>query len=162
MKRFLMSLACITILTSGYTQTWNQISVPTTENLYVIEFPEEASGIGYIGGDNGVLLKTIDGGLSWFNLDYSGINASEFTTLRFIDLEFVSDTVGFATFGYEVGWGLYKTVDGGLNWSEVNPDAGPFCYKHTLDVIDENHYFVGGGLVFRAPKLLNLTMENGL
>ena len=155
MKRFLIILACITILTSGYTQTWNQISVPTTENLYVIEFPEEASGIGYIGGDNGVLLKTIDGGLSWFNLDYVGINASEFTPLRFVDLEFVSDAVGFATFGYEVGWGLYKTVDGGLNWSEINTEEslGSFCYKHTLEVIDENHYFVGGRACFSGPEI---------
>ena len=153
MKRFLITLVYIQIITLGYTQTWNQISVPTAENLYDIEFPEETSSVGYIGGDNGVLLKTTDGGLSWLNVEYAGINASEFTTLRFIDLEFISDTVGFATFGYEVGWGLYKTVDGGLNWSEINPDAGPFCYKHTLEVIDENHYFVGGRACFSGPEI---------
>ena len=153
MKIFLITLVYIQIITLGYTQTWNQISVPTAENLYDIEFPEETSSVGYIGGDNGVLLKTTDGGLSWLNVEYAGINASEFTTLRFIDLEFISDTVGFATFGYEVGWGLYKTVDGGLNWSEINPDAGPFCYKHTLEVIDENHYFVGGRACFSGPEI---------
>ena len=155
MKRFLITLVYITIFITGFTQTWNQVSVPTAENLYDIEFPEGTSSIGYIGGDNGVLLKTIDGGSSWFNVDYAGINASEFTTLRFVDLEFVSDAVGFATFGYEVGWGLYKTVDGGLNWSEINPEQslGTFCYKHTLEVIDENHYFVGGRACFSGPEI---------
>ena len=91
MNRTILTLIYITLFGFGYAQSWNQITVPTAEHLIDIEFPEGTAGVGYIGGDNLVLLKTIDGGLSWFSVDYSGIDSSEFLTLKFIDLEFVSD-----------------------------------------------------------------------
>ena len=138
MNRTLITFIYTIILGVGYTQNWNQISVPTSENLNDIEFPEGTTGVGYIGGDNLVLLKTIDGGLSWFSIDYSVIDSSAFLTLNFFDLEFVSDEVGFATVGYDLGFYLYKTIDGGFNWTEINSDQnlGSFCYKNTLEVID--------------------------
>ena len=155
MNRTLITFIYTIILGVGYTQNWNQISVPTSENLNDIEFPEGTTGVGYIGGDNLVLLKTIDGGLSWFSIDYSGIDSSAFLTLNFFDLEFVSDEVGFATVGHDTGYQLYKTIDGGLNWSEIYPEEtiGSFCYKNTLEVIDESHYFVGGRACFSGPEI---------
>ena len=56
MKTIIISFIYAKILGTGFTQTWNQVTVPTSENLNDIEFPEGTTGTGYIGGDNGVLL----------------------------------------------------------------------------------------------------------
>ena len=50
----------------GQTTTWNQVTVPTTNALYDISFPTPT--IGYIGGDTGTLLKTVDGGQNWTSI----------------------------------------------------------------------------------------------
>ena len=86
MNRTLITLIYRIRLGVWYTQSWIQISVPTSEHLNDIEFPEGTTGVGYIGGDNLVWLKSIDGGWSWFSVDYCGIDSSGFVTFNFFDL----------------------------------------------------------------------------
>ena len=57
----LLSSLMISLVSLGQTDTWRQITVPTNENLYCIDFP--SIDVGYIGGNTGVLLKTIDSGI---------------------------------------------------------------------------------------------------
>lgn len=136
-------------------QIWNQIALPTSENLLDIEFPPGTSSVGYIGGENGVLLKTTDGGANWTNLTYSGIDLQ--FSFSFLDLEFANDLIGFAA----VSAGVYKTVDGGLNWTLLDDSAlGSFCYKQSLHVIDSDHLFVAGAGCFQSAMIAEF--DNGV
>lgn len=59
-------------------------------------------------GDHGVLIKSMDGGISWQYFEQN--EKYDYETLFFID--------------HETGWlgglsGLFKTVDGGVNWFDI-------------------------------------------
>jgi photosystem II stability/assembly factor-like uncharacterized protein len=90
------------------TTVWSNVSAGSTNDLYDIEFK---SGNVYIVGD-GVILKSTDQG-STFNTIYSNANIS------FRDISFVDANLGW-TIGYNSSTSqieVYKTNNGGLNWS---------------------------------------------
>ncbi len=94
--------------------TWKQATTGTTNNLWGV--CAVSSTIGYaVGGDgngvNGNVLKTTDGGATWNSttVDPNSI----LTGIYFID----SDV------GYVGGTKIWKTIDGGQNWS-MQKDVG--------------------------------------
>lgn len=88
--------------------TWNTQNSNTTNNLRAVHFP--SSKVGYIsswpgyGGDN-VLVKTIDAGNTWFTIPCQ-YSAS-------FSLFFTDDNTGYIIGGY----GIMKTTDGGITWT---------------------------------------------
>jgi len=71
-------------------------------------------GTGEIDSD-GFLSKTTDGGDTWVEFQDSLITSTELTGISFIN-----DNVGYVTNGYKE---IYKTTDGGYNWTYINsPD----------------------------------------
>lgn len=74
-----------------------------------ISFPDTA--IGYAVGGNGSLLKTVNGGLSW-------LPSAVFALSDVMSTWFPTRTTGVA-----VGFGIFKTQDGGGSWRRV-PVAG--------------------------------------
>jgi photosystem II stability/assembly factor-like uncharacterized protein len=115
--------------------TWNQISSGTQKKLNTIDFP--SSSVGYIGGNDSLLLKTTDGGVTWQKLNFSGITFLPGGE-HIINMQFVNDTVGFITVGPYSG--SYKTVNGGLTWTAL-PLPGNMCYNQGLFFSDENNGF---------------------
>jgi parallel beta-helix repeat protein len=88
-------------------QSWNQLISGTSENLNSVHFANDK--VGFVAGDNGVLLKTTDGGITWNDIfNISNIN---FQSVFAID----ADTLYISGNAK-----LYKSVDGGINWIDLN------------------------------------------
>ncbi len=76
---------------------------------------------GYVTGGNGVILRTKDGGNTWIHRNYADDEAN--TNGFYPDLTdvfFTDSKIGWACGGNN-GMGIvFKTVDGGVNWTHVN------------------------------------------
>lgn len=90
--------------------SWTSLSSGTRQALRAVQFPLDAR-TGYVVGDHGTILKTVDGGASWKKQRTPTIQA-----LRAV--HFPVDAVT----GYAVGLGgvALKTTNGGASWSALN------------------------------------------
>lgn len=92
------------IFSSNGGSSWVNQSFGTSATLRDVVFKN--SNLGFIAGKNGVILTTTNGGTNWIN--------RSFNTVNFYGIDFASiDT------GYICGRGrIYKTINGGINWTQ--------------------------------------------
>lgn len=150
-KHFFLFLALFTGGMSATAQTWFQVPTGTTKKLNTIDFP--SSTVGYIGGNDSLLLKTTDGGQTWNPVAYTGITFANQGD-HFVKLQFVSEMIGFAAVGPYSG--SYKTIDGGLTWTAL-PLSGNLCYNQGLYFFDENNGVIAGSGCFQGELVDRLS-----
>jgi hypothetical protein len=150
MKKLLF-LICFLTVSFSYAQmlTWQQVVVPTTKDLNCIEFP--TLQVGYIGGADSLLLKTIDGGTTWNAVPFNGISFFPGGD-DFLKLDFVSANIGYATVGPYSG--TYRTVDGGLNWTVISTTL---CFNQGLFFTADGEGFVGGSGCFQGEQMIRFS-----
>jgi photosystem II stability/assembly factor-like uncharacterized protein len=126
MKNIITSLLILfTSILFGQTN-WTQINSNTTYNLRDITFT--STNIGYIVGDNGTVLKTIDGGNNW-SLIFSDITQS------FVSTSFVDDNIGYIL----TSENLYKTENGGTTWQLKYTNQ----FLNVVWFVSESNGFIG-------------------
>ena len=143
---FLLVALCICQVALAQS-TWYPISSGTDKKLNTLDFPSE--NVGYIGGNDSLLLKTIDGGETWNPVTYSGVTFYPGGE-HIVELDFVSETVGYMTVGPYSG--VYKTTNGGTTWAAVTT-SGNLCFNEGLYFFDEQNGFIGGSGCFQGELI---------
>ncbi len=155
MKLFISSLMLIFSLGAmAQSSTWFEVPTNTTKQLNTISFGSPS--VGYIGGNDSLLLKTTDGGQTWLEVNYSGIEFFSFGD-AIVNLKFINEETGFMAVGPYTG--IYKTVDGGLTWTLLET-PGNMCYNQGLFFWDENNGIVGGSGCFQGEQIAVYTDGN--
>jgi len=110
------ALALLPLL--SYSQwTW-QNPLPQGNSVLNLHFLNEE--IGYVVGNNGTILKTINGGASW-------IHQKSNTNLNLTSVHMTSENTGFIVGGNKYSDDslsiILKTTNGGVGWNIVNQDS---------------------------------------
>jgi photosystem II stability/assembly factor-like uncharacterized protein len=106
---------------------------------------------GCVGGDGGVILRSVDGGRNWSAVT---VEAPETARWPVLDIEFYSPTFALAAGGLYDATGLvWRTVDGGRSWTHVRVAGEPVWATHAFD--DDHIVCVGGDLDYGAGSALS-------
>lgn len=142
----IISILCLFIAQSTIAQIqWQEISTPTTKDLNAIQFV--SGDLGFVCGDS-VLLKTMDGGITWSLMSLDSFPNNINQSVDFLDMHWFDELNGYVIAG---PWGgFYQTIDGGLDWEPVTTANSGFCQSSSLYFFDENNGFAGGAGCFEG------------
>ncbi len=143
-KQFLITLATLIICFSVSAQSWYIVDSPADRELKTIQFISD--DIGFIGGDS-VLLKTVDGGITWNEIISDFENSDWPQSLDVLDLHFFDEDHGYVMSG--LYGAMLETFDGGITWTSVAVASG-FCQPVSLYFENENYGFAGGAGCFEG------------
>jgi photosystem II stability/assembly factor-like uncharacterized protein len=137
-KPILIFLFSLLLLSISHAQTWRRLGGWGNRLSGIVWVNEN---VGYMSGDQ-VILKTIDGGLSWKEQEAPSKN-------RMTGLDFFNENLGVMV--GEKGQ-VYRTTNGGASWQLINLGAN-LNFNNVKFVTETKVYLVGqGGEVFRSTN----------
>lgn len=141
-------MAGIVLKTTNGGHSWSTISLPVNEQFNKITFVNDSTG--FLIGFFGAILQTNDFGSNWtIQNDYS----SGITFSNLLSIDFVDDKIGFIVGGKDI----LKTIDGGVNWEQVEKSDFDLF---SISFVDSLHGItVGGDWLYEVSGIL--ISENG-
>lgn len=152
---FLILIVLLTAVPAVVNAQWRRIETGTLAWLHAIHFVDQK--VGWVGGSNGTLLATVDGGETWRTISLSSPD-----TIR--DIVFTSPSQGWmlcerSQFGRAKGVNrsyLRQTLDGGKSWSNVEFRYPAEAMTGLFFTKDGKGYATGeGGVVTALSQLSN-------
>ena len=123
MKQLTPFLLLLLSLNTVSGQDWRWLNPkPQANTLNAITFTDQNTGFAV--GNSGAIIKTINGGTIWTNVE------SPPTAYNLLTVSFPGPLVGFAAGYYGT---IVKTTDGGLTWTTLSTG----CLLYTSDAADE-------------------------
>ena len=127
MKKLIISFICLTSITFSQVK-WEILSpYPTCADIYDSWVFNDSTVI--IVGKSGLCLRTTDAGETWNKCSINSIS-------NFRDIHFVNSNIGYLLNDHDK---LFKTVDGGITWSE---HANLWDFSGAIYFRDENNGYV--------------------
>ena len=140
MKPLLLIITCLSIAFSSTAQIWQQLNLPTTKDIVSSSFVSDDEG--WIGFENAAasttLYHTSDGGNSWAPVSVNGAGSGTSYVC------FVSALEGYVVIAGEA----FKTIDGGLSWSQFLLPAIPYNEPYFLN--EDTGFISGQYAVFKT------------
>jgi photosystem II stability/assembly factor-like uncharacterized protein len=143
MKKTLTLLLCLVLsITASAQNYWSKVPSGTSKKLLSISFP--SSTVGYISGEDSLLLKTTNGGKTWTPVSFTGLTFP-ISGKDIVNIRFVSPNVGYAVVSDAINHvyqgSVFKTVNGGTTWSPVQ--QGNLAPHGTYFFNEGNGYHIG-------------------
>ncbi len=123
--------------------TWKQVIPPNTAGVGQLLFDPSNGNIAYalLGG----VYKSTDGGNTWASANGTGSNTLPTGSLNALAIAASSPETLYAgaaiSSPYYIGANMFKTVDGGQNWTTLT--ASPWCFDVVVDPVNADIVFAG-------------------
>ena len=115
-------------------RTWFVQNTGISQQIFSIKAVDE--NVVWAGADQGVYLRTTDGGLTWKSGTVPGAETFFFNSIAAID----QNTAYFTAVLFSPGWTrIYKTIDGGATWKLQYENTGANAYFNGIAFWDANH-----------------------